>query len=82
MKGMKDWNKMTTEEYIEHLENKFRFNSSGTAKAIFELIAAYKALTIPAVTEPLKFEEKTGLDWINDETDKETLSANFRKDKL
>ena len=42
MEGMKDWNKMNIEEYISHLENKFRFNSSGTAKAIFELIKAYR----------------------------------------
>ena len=53
MKGMTDWNKLTMEQYIEHLENKFRFDSSGTAKAVFELIAAYRALTIHNVSDML-----------------------------
>ena len=35
---MKDWNKMSINEYIEHLNNKFQFDSSGTAKAVFEVI--------------------------------------------
>jgi hypothetical protein len=39
------------EQYIEHLEEKFKFDSSGTAKAVFELINAYKALTIPVVVK-------------------------------
>jgi hypothetical protein len=51
MEGMKDWNGLNIEEYIEHLENKFEFDSSGTAKAVFELITAYRALTIPATVE-------------------------------
>lgn len=49
---MTDWNKLTMEQYIEHLEEKFKFDSSGTAKAVFELINAYKALTIPVVVVP------------------------------
>lgn len=49
MKGMTDWNELTTEQYIEHLEEKFKFDSSGTAKAVFELINAYKSLLIPRV---------------------------------
>ena len=53
MEGMTDWNKLTMEQYIEHLENKFRFDSSGTAKAVFELIAAYRALTIHNVSDML-----------------------------
>ena len=44
MEGMKDWNKMNIEEYISHLEQKFMFDSSGTAKSVFELIAAYRDL--------------------------------------
>ena len=28
MEGMKDWNKMNIEEYIEHLEDKFMIDSS------------------------------------------------------
>jgi len=48
---MIDWNKLTMQQYIEHLEEKFKFDSSGTAKAVFELIAAYKALSIPVVSE-------------------------------
>ena len=49
MNEMIDWNKLTIEQYIEHLENKFRVDSSGTAKAVFELINAYKALHIGGV---------------------------------
>ena len=49
MKGMKDWNEMNIQEYIDHLENKFRFDSSGTAKAVFELIREYKALKLTSV---------------------------------
>lgn len=41
-----DWNKLTIEQYINHLEDKFKFDSSGTAKSVFELIAAYKELTV------------------------------------
>ena len=53
MEGFIDWNKLTIEQYIEHLENKFQFDSSGTAKAVFELIAAYRALTIHNVSDML-----------------------------
>jgi len=49
MEGMKDWNEMNIEEYISHLENKFLVDSSGTAKAVFELIRAYRALNLPVV---------------------------------
>ena len=49
MEGMTDWNKLTMEQYIKHLEEKFKVDSSGTAKAVFELIRAYKAFTIPIV---------------------------------
>ena len=51
MEGMTDWNKLTMEQYIEHLEEKFKFDSSGTAKAVFELINAYKALLIQSVSQ-------------------------------
>lgn len=40
---MKDWNLMTIEEHIEHLKKEFLFNSSGTAKSVYELIKAYEA---------------------------------------
>jgi len=40
--NMKDWNEMNIEEHIEHLGEKFRVDSSGTAKSVFELIEAYK----------------------------------------
>lgn len=53
MEEMTDWNKLTMEQYIEHLEEKFKFDSSGTAKAVFELINAYKALLIPRVSDML-----------------------------
>ena len=51
MKGMIDWNKLTMEQYTEHLEEKFKFDSSGTAKAVFELIAQNKALNLHVVTQ-------------------------------
>ena len=40
---MKDWNEMSIEEHINHLEETFRYDSSGTSKSVAELIAAYKA---------------------------------------
>jgi len=69
MEGMKDWNKMNTDEYIKHLEQKFMFDSSGTAKAVFELISTYKALTIQRVSqrsELLKFKNMNYLEIINE----------------
>ena len=62
MEGMTDWNKLTMEQYIEHLEEKFKFDSSGTAKAVFELINAYKALTIPVVVGTFFCQHKLVLD--------------------
>lgn len=35
-----DWNKMELDGYIKHLAIKFQFDSSGTAKCVFELIRA------------------------------------------
>lgn len=35
---------MTIDEYIEHLEDKFLYDSSGTAKSVYELIKAYREL--------------------------------------
>ena len=58
MEGMKDWNKMKLEEHIDHLENKFLVDSSGTAKSVFELIAAYRALIISSVLKPLPNKEE------------------------
>lgn len=37
-----DWNKKSLDELSEYLENKYQFNSSGEAKAIFTLIDFYK----------------------------------------
>lgn len=37
-----DWNAFSLEELIAHLEETFKFDSSGTAKAVHELIAAYR----------------------------------------
>ena len=50
MKGIIDWNKLTMEQYIEHLEEKFKFDSSGTAKAVFQLISQNKALNLHGVS--------------------------------
>ena len=60
MKGMTDWNKLTMEHYIEHLEEKFKFDSSGTAKAVFELIAGYRALSIQRVSKRFSEMEEAG----------------------
>jgi hypothetical protein len=62
MEEMRDWNNLTTEECIEHLEDKFKFDSIGTAKAVFVLINAYKALTIPVVVKsfPKKYCSQCG----------------------
>ena len=53
MEGMTDWTKFTIKQHIEHLEEKFKYDSSGTAKSVFELIAKYRALTIPVVSGSL-----------------------------
>ena len=38
----KDWNEMNIEDHIKHLEAKFKFDSSATAKSVHELINAYR----------------------------------------
>jgi hypothetical protein len=38
-----DWNQFSLEDLIKHLEDKFMFDSSGTAKAVHELIRAYRS---------------------------------------
>lgn len=37
-----DWNTLEMDELVRHLENKFMFDSSGTAFAVFKLIRFYK----------------------------------------
>lgn len=37
-----DWNTLDMDALVEHLENKFLVDSSGTAFAVFKLIAFYK----------------------------------------
>jgi len=37
-----DWNKKSLDELVEILENKFRFDSSSTAKAVIELCNFYR----------------------------------------
>jgi len=49
-----DWNQFTMTQFIEHLEDEFKFSSTGTAKAVFELIRANK-------------EMREGLEWIKKE---------------
>jgi len=39
-----DWNQFSLDELIVHLEETFKFDSSGTAKAVHELISAYRGL--------------------------------------
>ena len=39
--GWMDWNKLTLDEMVEYLRNKYRFSSSGDAKCIYHLIEFY-----------------------------------------
>jgi len=39
--GWMDWNKLTLDEMVEYLRNKYMFNSSGDAKCIYHLIEFY-----------------------------------------
>lgn len=49
-----DWNKFTMQQFIKHLEEEFMFSSTGTAKAVFELIKSNKDM-------------REGLEWIKKE---------------
>lgn len=49
-----DWNKFPISKLITHLEETFQFDSSGTAKAVFELINKYR-------------QTQEGLEWIKGE---------------
>jgi hypothetical protein len=85
MEGMTDWNKLTMEQYIEHLEEKFKFDSSGTAKAVFELINAYKALTIPVVVKSFYCQTKRCDKTKNKQCDEcaiHVVTLSFKKDEL
>lgn len=42
---MKAIDKINVDKCIEHLERRFEFDSSGTAKCVTKLISAYKAST-------------------------------------
>lgn len=44
-----DWNKKSLDELALHLENHFRFDSSGIAKAAHELIAFYRKNSVKFV---------------------------------
>ena len=39
--GWMDWNKLTLDEMVEYLRNKYMFSSSGDAKCIYHLIEFY-----------------------------------------
>ena len=79
---MIDWNNKTIEQYIEHLEYKFRFDSSGTAKAVYELIAAYRAKNCnkPAVSNLMPELEKIVSSRIKDAFD--NGMQNYEKNEL
>ncbi len=49
-----DWNEFTMTQFIAHLEEEFKFSSTGTAKAVFELIKSNKNM-------------REGLEWIKNE---------------
>jgi len=59
---MVDWNEFTMTQFIEHLEEEFKFSSTGTAKSIFELISAYKEMK-----EGLKSIRKEYVENVNEE---------------
>ena len=40
--GFADWNKKSLDELVNHLEREFMVSSTGTAKAVFELISFYR----------------------------------------
>ena len=42
--GWLDWDKLSLQEHIDYLKGRFAYSSEGTAKSVFELIAAYNAL--------------------------------------
>jgi len=37
-----DWNTLSLDELVEYLKNKFKFDSSGTSKAVSKLIEFYE----------------------------------------
>lgn len=39
---MLDWNTLSLDEMVKYLEDKFKFDSSGTAKCVHHLIEFYK----------------------------------------
>ena len=39
---MLDWNTLSLDKMVEHLENEFKFSSTGTAKCVNSLIEFYK----------------------------------------
>ena len=41
-KGFIDWNELSLDNYADFLEEKYKFSSSGEAKAIYELIKFYR----------------------------------------
>lgn len=59
-----DWNKFTMDQFIEHLEDEFMFSSTGTAKAVTELIRAHKEML-----EGLRWIQKEYKDKVNDQDD-------------
>lgn len=40
--GWMDWNKLSLDQMVEYLKNKYMFSSSGDAKCIYHLIEFYE----------------------------------------
>lgn len=59
-----DWNQFSLEELIAHLEEKFRFDNSGTAKAVHELILAYRNNNVSNRVE--LYEKNKEVEWIKE----------------
>lgn len=49
-----DWNLLSLDEHVKHLENEFKYHSNGYAKSIFELIEFYKANKEPNILNVIK----------------------------
>jgi hypothetical protein len=59
-----DWNQFSLEELISHLEETFKFDSSGTAKAVNELIRAYRSKGASNSVE--LYEKDKEVEWIKE----------------
>lgn len=77
--GFADWNKKSLDELVQHLQREFGYQSTGTAKAIFELISYYektKHLHKPVVGGPASECVSEG-EQLGNEGEEKGVSASF-----